>query len=119
MPAQGMLWRHVICHAKNTWLHGDERGFRDRDHRTHSSGDYKNPPPKHEHEGLRRWAKDRSGDPVKFPKALRPLIVKAFVEQLKKEKFEVLTITCSETHLHALAQLPVGFADGQNRFWAM
>ena len=51
MPAEGMLWRHVICHAKNTWLHGDERGFRDRDHRAHSSGDYYNPPPKDEHQG--------------------------------------------------------------------
>ena len=107
MPtAETLLWRHVILHTKNSWLHGDERGFRDRHHRIHSTGDSKNTPPKIEHEGLRRWSQNRAGDPVLLSKDLRPLIVKAFVDRLMKESFEVLTLTCSETHIHCLSKLP-------------
>jgi hypothetical protein len=42
----GNKWRHVIIKTRSSWLHGDERGFRDRGHRIHSSGDYKHGPPK-------------------------------------------------------------------------
>ena len=48
-----LLWYHVQFSTFGTWLRGDERGFRDHDHRLHSSGDYRNPPPPGEHEGLR------------------------------------------------------------------
>src|SRR5262249_17500638 len=51
MPAEGKLWRHVIISTLNSWLPGDPRGFRAVNHKIHSSGDYKNPPPG-EHAGL-------------------------------------------------------------------
>jgi hypothetical protein len=44
MTQPGMLWRHVVINTHCTWLHGDDRGFRSRHHRVHSSGDYRNPP---------------------------------------------------------------------------
>src|SRR5947207_10093448 len=47
-------WIHVVVGTYRSWDFGDERGFRSRKHRIHSSGDYKNPPPKREHEGLRK-----------------------------------------------------------------
>jgi hypothetical protein len=52
MPLIRRCWRHIIVNTKNTWFHGDDRAVRDRDHRIHSSGDYKNPPPEGEHAGL-------------------------------------------------------------------
>jgi hypothetical protein len=51
MAQPGMLWRHVIINTFCTWLHSDERGFRSRKHRIHSSGDYRRRPPKGEHAG--------------------------------------------------------------------
>ncbi|HSZ58001.1 MAG TPA: hypothetical protein VK797_20225 [Tepidisphaeraceae bacterium] len=35
MPAPGKKWRHVIINTRSSWLHGDERGFRNRGHRIH------------------------------------------------------------------------------------
>ena len=80
-----MLWRHVTLNTKNSWLPGDERGFRNRDHRIHSTGDYKTPPPKQEHAGLRRYNETGAGDMIEIEAALRPLIVRAFTTWLLKE----------------------------------
>lgn len=85
MPAPGMRWRHLILNTRCTWLHGDERGFRSRGHRIHSSGDYKDPPPPDEHEGLRRYHQTRSGEPVIIPAVARALAGPAFVARLRKE----------------------------------
>jgi hypothetical protein len=52
MPTFGKRWRHVIVNTRCSWLHGDLRGFRNRKHRIHSSGDYRNPPPPEEHRVL-------------------------------------------------------------------
>lgn len=64
MPRPGKRWRFVTVGTLNAWLPGDPRGWRSRHHKRHSSGDYKNPPPPGEHEGLYRYCKQRSGKPV-------------------------------------------------------
>jgi hypothetical protein len=64
IPNIPLRWRHIVCNTKCSWLPGDDRGFRSREHRIHSSGDYKNPPPKNEHEGLRRYQEEKSGETV-------------------------------------------------------
>jgi hypothetical protein len=61
-----MRWRMITISTKRSWLPGDQRGFRNRQHRIHSSGDYKNPPPRWEHEGLRRYNEKRC-DIVELP----------------------------------------------------
>ena len=48
-----MPWFHIMLGSRCSWLHGDARGFRDRKHRLHSTGDYKNPPPSKEHADVR------------------------------------------------------------------
>ena len=101
-----MRWRHLILNTRCTWLHGDQRGFRSRGHRIHSSGDYKNPPPADEHEGLRRYHRARSGDPVIIPEAVRAAAGLAFVARLRKEGCPVLALAVADRHLHGLAQLP-------------
>jgi REP element-mobilizing transposase RayT len=99
-------WRHVICNAKNTWLPADERGFRDHDHRIHSSGDYRNPPPPAEHEGLRRYNQQRAGAPVAFLSSARQEMLRAFVLKMRSMEHPIIAAALTSTHLHALAELP-------------
>ena len=106
MPKRGMRWRHVIINTKSSWLHGDKRGFRSRGHRIHSSGDYKNPPPEAEHEGLRDYMREHSSDRVHIPLNLRVPILEALVGRLKKEGFLILTASVGALHAHALVELP-------------
>jgi REP element-mobilizing transposase RayT len=106
MPNPGMRWRHVILGALNSWLPGDERGFRTRDHKLHSSGDYKSPPPVDEHAGLRRHSKKISGDPIVIPKKLRDIVGNAILKQLQKLELRILAIAVAGMHVHILVELP-------------
>lgn len=67
------LWRVDIA-TYCSWLPGDVRGFRNREHRIHSSGDYKHRPPVAEHEGLRRYNEPLRSSVVVIPRALRLLV---------------------------------------------
>ena len=95
-----------MINTRCSWLPGDERGFRSRDHRIHSSGDYKNPPPEDEHEGLREYNEEQSGDPIVIPPDLRPVIGKAIVKNLLGRGHRTLAIAISEIHGHLLVELP-------------
>jgi hypothetical protein len=55
MPLRGKAWWHVQIGTYCAWLPGDKRGFRNRDHRIDSTGDYRDPPPPDEHAGLREY----------------------------------------------------------------
>ena len=101
-----MRWRHLVLNTRCTWLHGDERGFRSRGHRIHSSGDYKNPPPPEEHDGLRRYHLARFGEPVIIPEGARAAAGLAFVARLRKEGCPVLALAVADKHLHGLAEMP-------------
>ncbi|MBI1831367.1 MAG: transposase [Planctomycetes bacterium] len=90
----------------NSWLPGDPRGFRSREHRIHSSGGYKNPPPKGEHAGLLRYAKKISGDPVVLEEEIRETIGRAILAELRKRDCRVLAIAVAATHVHILCELP-------------
>jgi len=101
-----MCWRHIIVNTKSTWLHGDPRGFRNRDHRIHSSGDYKNPPPPTEHAGLFNWMNERAGPPEFMEDSWLPLILDAYKARLTKEGFCVVAISAGKAHAHSLTLLP-------------
>jgi len=98
-------WQHVILGTRCSWMHGDRRGFRDRGHRIHSSGDYKNPPPEHEHAGLRRYFEKRSVKPVDFDLAIRVEVCREFVVKMLKLGFRIIACSVGERHLHALVEL--------------
>ncbi|MBI2808277.1 MAG: hypothetical protein HYX68_25095 [Planctomycetes bacterium] len=106
MPSPGKQWRHVIFSTHTSWLPGDPRGFRNREHRIHSSGDYKNPPPKEEHAGLYRYAQKISGEPVVLPVEHRETIGRAIIADLQKRDCRVLAIAIASTHVHILCELP-------------
>src|SRR6266496_2426634 len=105
MPQAGMRWRHLIFNTKGTWLHGDQRGFRNRRHRIHSSGDYKHPPPRGEHANLLLYMKDRSSGEVTIPYASRAVIGRAIVGYLQSMGLRVLAVAIAKVHGHALVEL--------------
>ncbi|MCC6580730.1 MAG: hypothetical protein IT440_09830 [Phycisphaeraceae bacterium] len=106
MPKPGWVWRHVILGTLNSWLPGDPRGFRSRDHHIHSSGDYRNPPPEDEHAGLHEYAKNHSGPPVVIPISLRPQLAKELATTLTEQQSQILIVSVSAMHAHLLAELP-------------
>ena len=107
MPRPGMMWRHVIISTRRSWLHGDPRGFRSRGHRIHSSGDYRDPPPAGEHEGLLKYQNTRLRGPViKIPKHLRREVGFALLRVVLRAGFRVLVIAVTRKHAHVLGELP-------------
>src|SRR5829696_2802622 len=100
MTRPGMRWRHVIINTLCSWLHGDERGFRSRGHRIHSSGDYRNPPPRGEHAGVLRYHEQRSREEVTITKDLRKRVGGAIVRHFLREKYRVLAIAVGKVHTH-------------------
>jgi REP element-mobilizing transposase RayT len=106
-----MHWQHIVLGTRCSWLHGDRRGYRDRGHRTHSSGDYKNPPPEGENAGLRRYYQRRSGKPVEFDLEVRIEICRQFVSKMRSLGFRIIACAVCGEHLHALVELVSDYHD--------
>ena len=97
---------HIVVGTHCSWLHGDPRGFRDRDHRLHSSGDYKDLPPPDEHAGVRRHYERSSGDPVDLGVEARVIICRAFVRKWRAMGYRVIACSVGKRHLHAIVEGP-------------
>lgn len=96
-----------MWHTYGTWLPGDPRGFRNRHHRIHSSGDYKNPPPEGEYEGLHRYAKRVSKDEVVLATPeLRREVCDALLETIRSYEWRVMALTVCRVHIHLVIELP-------------
>jgi hypothetical protein len=94
---------HGICTYWRQWLVADERGFRSDNHKIHSSGDYKNPPPVDEHSGLRQFVKEHlGGNPVQLLPPEYPVVGSAFVLKLFKINAPVRCLSCGPTHVHVM-----------------
>jgi len=99
-------WFHITFSTYGQWLPGDPRGFRSWKHVIHSSGDYKNPPPRDEHEGLRRYSKARlTHDPITLTPQQRETCALAIVEKLKEKSAEVLAVAVGGRHVHIQARM--------------
>ncbi len=107
MPGDPLIWRHVVLSTRGSWLPGDPRGFRNRDHRLHSSGDYKTPPPVGEHLALHRAISRRCAATVTIPADLRERVGLALLEKLRQFDMTSLTLAICGQHAHWLASLPV------------
>jgi hypothetical protein len=103
-------WWHVDLGTYCAWLPGDNRGFRNRDHRIHSSGDYRNPPPVDEHKGLREYNLNRHAEPVRIPRAIRLRVATAIAEALNAAGHNVLVVSVADKHAHIEAELPIDLA---------
>lgn len=106
MPTPGKRWRLVTISTYASWLPGDERGFRAKRHKIHSSGDYRGRPPRGEHAGLHHYAKRISGRPVIIPRRCRAVVGEAILLKLEKLGHRVLSISVSGMHAPVLVELP-------------
>ncbi len=113
MPTPGKQWRHVVFTTQGTWLPGDPRGFRTRDHKVHSSGDYKNPPPKGEHAELFKYSKEITPEKVLLPQDLWRIVGLAIRRELLKQESLVLAISVAADHVHLLAELSMERSEGR------
>lgn len=96
-------WLHVQWSTYGVWLPGDPRGFRNRDHRIHSSGTYKSPPPKGEHIGLLWYATSRlKANPVTLSIELRERARDAIVEKTAMMQMPLAALAVCGQHVHAL-----------------
>ena len=102
----GRAWFHVQWSTFGTWLPGDPRGFRNHKHRIHSSGDYKNPPPKGEHAGLRRYAQRvMHGKAVTLSSPLRERVRDEIVRKSIDLGLDPRALAVCFNHVHLLANL--------------
>jgi len=106
MPTPGKAWHHIIFNTRGSWLTGDPRGFRSRNHRKHSDGDYKQRPPIGQHAGLHRAVRDNSRSAVKLPKSLWVIIGQAVLSKCKEQRHRVLVLAVDALHVHLLVELP-------------
>ena len=94
-----------------SWLPGDERGFRSRKHRIHSSGNYKRKPPVEEHQHLREYHAARSRKPVSLALVARIEIARAFILKAQSLNIRIIAFTVSERHAHALVEAPKSYSE--------
>ena len=107
MPNPGKAWHHIIFDTRGSWLTGDPRGFRSRNHRKHSQGDYKHPPPLGEHAGLHRVVRENSRPAISLPKTLHEKIGQIVLSQCHDQGHRVLAIAVDAHHVHLLVELPM------------
>ena len=98
-------WYHCMTNTYGTWLPGDPRGFRTRDHREHVQGDYKNPPPR----GIYALLYERSKSlmkrpPIYLPAHLRAPILDLLIQSLLAQNLDVVATSLDDHHLHLLAR---------------
>ena len=104
MPRPGYAWWHLILNTRGSWMPGDPRGFRNRKHRIHSSGDYQTPLPVGEHGGLYHYTRQRSSNPVVLPEVIRPVVVQAIRAKCDAMDHRVLAIAAGKCHVHLLLE---------------
>ena len=100
-------WYHVDCHTYGTWLPGDPRGWREKRHRKHVTGDYHNPPPKGTGDLMHQRAHQALKQaPVHLDRSQREIAGRALVEMLVSQQIEVLAVSLDSIHFHVLARFP-------------
>jgi REP element-mobilizing transposase RayT len=90
--------------TRGSWLPGDPRGFRNSEHRIHSSGDYKHPPPEGEHAPLHTYFKQRATPEVVLTPALRAIVGDGMLQSIRRHNDRCLAIAVGKTHTHLLVE---------------
>lgn len=105
-------WYHITANTYGTWLRGDPRGWRERHHRKHVEGDYKNRPATGTGERELELSKElMHRDAVHLEKQLQVIALLAIVTTLMNDGIEILVVSLDDHHLHLLAR----FSDGNPR----
>lgn len=99
-------WCHVMSNTYGTWLPGDPRGFRTRRHREHVEGDYRSPPSA-DYSARHDAAKNSMRrDAVVLSPEVQEVVLEEWVAALRRDEVELLAVSVSATHVHALGRFP-------------
>jgi hypothetical protein len=105
-------WYHITLHAYGSWLPGDPRGWRTRQHRAHVEGDYKHPPAPGTFEQLQHRSRSlMKRDAVTLDETARQTILRAMIEKLQMNNVEVIAAALDSKHLLGK------FQDDRHRHW--
>lgn len=105
LMASWEYWYHCTAHTYGTWLRGDPRGWRARDHREHVDGDYKHPPPPGKYTELFELSKSRMNrDPVKIRRDLHQFVLDQVIQRLLERDNETAIGCFDGIHLHVLTR---------------
>ena len=114
MPKAWNNWYHVTLHTYGSWLRGDPRGWRSRNHRVHVEGDYKHRPAPGTYEREYRNSLAIMKRPqVRIAATARQLVLSAVIEKLQRDRIEVLIGCLDGIHLHLLGR----FNDHDPKQW--
>ena len=107
-------WAHVISSFHGQWLPGDERGFRNRGHRIHSTGAVERSAPIWEHRGLRQRLAHCRDNAIVLTPDQGAVVGEALIEKLRSTGSRIGALAVSPTHCHALIE--VGHGDAVKLF---
>jgi hypothetical protein len=112
-----MNWMHCTGSTYGTWLRGDPRGWRAREHREHVEGDHRSPPPRGSYDELHEASKRLMKRPgVVLEWEARVVAVRAIVEALNYHEVKVVDACVGARHWHVLARfIPLNEED---HIWA-
>jgi hypothetical protein len=100
-----MNWMHCTGSTYGTWLRGDPRGWRARDHREHVEGDYRSPPPPGIYTEMFEQSKRSMKRPgVALDWEARVVAVRSMVEALRYHEVAVVDACIGARHWHVLAR---------------
>jgi len=98
-------WYHLTAHTYGTWLRGDPRGWRARNHREHVDGDYQQRPPPGKYEALLDYSKSlMKRDPVRIEREYLQFVVDMVVQRLLSRDNDVEVASQDPIHFHGLVR---------------
>lgn len=113
-PALRSGWYHCNGNTYGTWLRGDPRGFRERHHRRHVEGDYRNPPAPGQYEQLHARSRELlKGEAVHLNAQQRRIAADALTDKLLRDGIEVNAVSVDDHHFHVLGR----FRDYRVKHW--
>ena len=99
-------WYHCTGNTYGTWLPGDPRGWRSRNHRVHVPGDYKNPPLVSFHHIHRRSQRAQKHPPTRLTRAQREEACRLWGQALNFYNISFEALAISAIHWHLLICCP-------------
>ena len=99
-------WFHCMSGTYGSWLRGDPRGWRERHHRVHVEGDYRNPPKLDSCAMFHKSKELMKRDAVRLDARLRWIALVAIVESLRQNNVYILVASLDDHHLYLLGKFP-------------
>ncbi len=90
-----------------TWLPGDRRGWRERNHKKHVPGDYRDPPPPGFGDALHAYSKQvMTHEATRLNASQRGQVGQCLVDKFLERGIDLICLSVGAVHVHLLAKFP-------------